>query len=107
MLPIYTAEQISLYREKKIGELPPHVFAIGDNCYTLMKRTTQNQCIVVSGESGAGKTENTKLLLQVLFLLCCAMCVTYLRSAAVPGRRQWQTQLDRAADSGDKSYTRG
>ena len=38
ILPIYTAEQIKLYKEKKIGELPPHIFAIGDNCYTLMKR---------------------------------------------------------------------
>ena len=39
ILPIYTAEQIKLYKEKKIGELPPHIFAIGDNCYTLMRRT--------------------------------------------------------------------
>ena len=38
ILPIYTAEQIKLYKEKKIRELPPHIFAIGDNCYTLMKR---------------------------------------------------------------------
>ena len=43
ILPIYTAEQIKLYKEKKIGELPPHIFAIGDNCYTLMRRTRQNQ----------------------------------------------------------------
>ena len=39
ILPIYNAEQIKLYREKKIGELPPHIFAIGDNCYQMMKRT--------------------------------------------------------------------
>ena len=38
ILPIYTGEQIKLYKEKKIGELPPHIFAIGDNCYTLMRR---------------------------------------------------------------------
>ena len=38
ILPIYTAEQIKLYKDRKIGELPPHIFAIGDNCYTLMKR---------------------------------------------------------------------
>jgi len=49
ILPIYTAEQIKLYRDKKIGELPPHIFAIGDNCYTLMMRQRQNQCIVISG----------------------------------------------------------
>ena len=39
ILPIYNAEQIKLYREKKIGELSPHIFAIGDNCYQMMKRT--------------------------------------------------------------------
>ena len=49
ILPIYTSEQIKLYREKKIGELPPHIFAIGDNCYSLMKRTRQDQCIVIRG----------------------------------------------------------
>jgi hypothetical protein len=43
ILPIYTAEQIKLYRDKKIGELPPHIFAIGDNCYSLMMRQRQNQ----------------------------------------------------------------
>ena len=39
ILPIYNAEQIKLYRDKKIGELSPHIFAIGDNCYQMMKRT--------------------------------------------------------------------
>ena len=78
ILPIYTSEQIKLYREKKIGELPPHIFAIGDNCYSLMKRTRQDQCIVISGESGAGKTESTKLILQYL--------------AAISGKHSWIEQ---------------
>ena len=39
ILPIYNAEQIKLYRGKKIGELSPHIFAIGDNCYQMMKRS--------------------------------------------------------------------
>ena len=39
ILPIYDSEQIKLYKDKKIGELSPHVFAVGDNCYNLMKRT--------------------------------------------------------------------
>lgn len=38
ILPIYTAEQIKLYKERKIGELPPHIFAIGDNSYGNMRR---------------------------------------------------------------------
>ena len=78
ILPIYTSEQIKLYRERKIGELPPHIFAIGDNCYSLMKRTRQDQCIVISGESGAGKTESTKLILQYL--------------AAISGKHSWIEQ---------------
>ncbi|XP_046447605.1 myosin-VIIa-like isoform X1 [Daphnia pulex] len=78
ILPIYTAEQIKMYRERKIGELPPHIFAIGDNCYSQMKRFRQDQCIVISGESGAGKTESTKLILQYL--------------AAISGKHSWIEQ---------------
>jgi myosin-7 len=78
ILPIYTGEQIKLYKEKKIGELPPHIFAIGDNCYAHMNRFRQDQCIVISGESGAGKTESTKLILQYL--------------AAISGKHSWIEQ---------------
>uniref|UniRef100_A0A183V3G8 Unconventional myosin heavy chain 6 n=1 Tax=Toxocara canis TaxID=6265 RepID=A0A183V3G8_TOXCA len=68
-LPIYTAEQIRLYRNRRIGELPPHIFAIADNAYTNMRRTGRNQCMIISGESGAGKTESTKLVLQFLAMV--------------------------------------
>ncbi|XP_019733516.1 unconventional myosin-VIIa-like isoform X1 [Hippocampus comes] len=64
--PIYSNEQVRLYRGKKLGELPPHIFAIAESCYFNMKRHLRNQCCIISGESGAGKTESTKLLLQYL-----------------------------------------
>lgn len=66
ILPIYTHKEIREYRDRKIHELPPHIFAISDNAYQEMKRDRTNHCIVISGESGAGKTESTKLILQYL-----------------------------------------
>ncbi|CAG9814531.1 unnamed protein product [Phaedon cochleariae] len=66
ILPIYTNATINEYRNKPLEEVPPHIFAIGDSSYNNMKSTRKDQCIVISGESGAGKTESTKLILQYL-----------------------------------------
>ncbi|XP_044267931.1 myosin-VIIa-like [Tribolium madens] len=66
VLPIYTNALIKEYQNKKLNELPPHIFAIGDNSYIDMKTSRKDQCVVISGESGAGKTESTKLILQYL-----------------------------------------
>lgn len=47
ILPIYTAEQIKQYRDKKIGELPPHIFSIADNSYFNMRRYNLDQCVII------------------------------------------------------------
>ncbi|XP_051274407.1 unconventional myosin-VIIa-like isoform X3 [Dicentrarchus labrax] len=64
--PLYSADQVKLYHGRKLGELPPHIFAIAEACYSNMTRHLRNQCCIISGESGAGKTESTKLILQYL-----------------------------------------
>ncbi|XP_029309255.1 LOW QUALITY PROTEIN: unconventional myosin-VIIb-like [Cottoperca gobio] len=64
--PLYSVDQVELYHGRKLGELPPHIFAIAESCYCNMRRHLRNQCCIISGESGAGKTESTKLILQYL-----------------------------------------
>ena len=67
--PIYNPKYVKMYQNKRLGELPPHIFAIADAAYYTMLQTRQNQCIVISGESGSGKTESTNLLLHHLTAL--------------------------------------
>ncbi|XP_077573092.1 unconventional myosin-VIIb [Stigmatopora nigra] len=78
LLPLYTADHVRQYTDRRLGELPPHVFAIADSCFFKMRRNRRNQCCVISGESGAGKTESTKLMLQFL--------------AAISGQHSWIEQ---------------
>ncbi|XP_025996496.1 myosin heavy chain, muscle isoform X14 [Solenopsis invicta] len=58
--PVYTSRCAKLYRGKRRSEVPPHIFAISDGAYVNMLTNSENQSMLITGESGAGKTENTK-----------------------------------------------
>ncbi|XP_021031136.1 myosin-3 [Mus caroli] len=63
-LPVYNPEVVDGYRGKKRQEAPPHIFSISDNAYQFMLTDRENQSILITGESGAGKTVNTKRVIQ-------------------------------------------
>ncbi|KAF5307261.1 hypothetical protein FQR65_LT06977 [Abscondita terminalis] len=72
---LYSADAIKQYKGKSLGQEPPHVFAIADKAFRDMKVLKQSQSIIVSGESGAGKTESTKHLL-------CFLCNNWSTTAS-------------------------
>ncbi|XP_032649299.1 myosin-11 isoform X1 [Chelonoidis abingdonii] len=65
-LPIYSDKIIDMYKGKKRHEMPPHIYAIADTAYRSMLQDREDQSILCTGESGAGKTENTKKVIQYL-----------------------------------------
>ncbi|RLM80962.1 myosin-15-like isoform X2 [Panicum miliaceum] len=63
---LYNEYMMEQYKGVRLGELSPHVFAVADASYRAMVNESRSQSILVSGESGAGKTETTKLIMQYL-----------------------------------------
>ncbi|XP_072501187.1 myosin-13 [Notamacropus eugenii] len=79
-LPVYNPEVVAAYRGKKRQEAPPHIFSISDNAYQFMLTDRDNQSILITGESGAGKTVNTKRVIQ------------YFATIAVTGEKKKEQQ---------------
>lgn len=69
-VPLYSAETVNLYKHasdsKQQEALPPHVFLVAGKAYKAMYQNRQSQSMVISGESGAGKTETTKIAMKYL-----------------------------------------
>ncbi|KAG7216768.1 hypothetical protein INR49_021166, partial [Caranx melampygus] len=63
-LPVYDQAVVNAYRGKKRTEAPPHIYSISDNAYQYMLSDRENQSVLITGESGAGKTVNTKRVIQ-------------------------------------------
>merc|ERR1712002_1364655 len=68
--PIYTLRTMELYTGKRRNECPPHIFAIAEGAYQGMMNSGINQSILITGESGAGKTENTKKVISYFATIC-------------------------------------
>ncbi|KAI0056017.1 hypothetical protein BV25DRAFT_1662232 [Artomyces pyxidatus] len=65
-LPLYSDTIVQQYRSKRRDENPPHIFAIAERAWVNMGEERENQSILITGESGAGKTESTKKVIQYL-----------------------------------------
>ncbi|KAJ3129889.1 Unconventional myosin-Ic [Nowakowskiella sp. JEL0407] len=65
-LDIYDGQWITKYKGSNIWEQPPHIYSVADSAYRDMKEHNRNQCVIISGESGAGKTEASKVFLRYI-----------------------------------------
>jgi myosin-5 len=63
-LPLYSNDVIHAYSGKTLGELDPHIFAVAEEAFRCLGRNSRNQSIIVSGESGAGKTVSAKYAMR-------------------------------------------
>ncbi|KAA1115098.1 class II myosin [Puccinia graminis f. sp. tritici] len=66
MLPIYGPDVLNSYKGKNRLEMPPHVYAVAESMYYNMMAYSTNQCVIISGESGAGKTEAAKKIMEYI-----------------------------------------
>ncbi|XP_040569561.1 myosin-4 [Lepeophtheirus salmonis] len=67
--PIYTPRVVKMYLGKRRNEVPPHLWAITETAYRNMLQNSKDQSMLITGESGAGKTENTKKVISYLAMV--------------------------------------
>merc|ERR1739848_309322 len=72
MLPVYGQKMIDCYRGKRKTEMPPHLYCVADNAYQAMLMDRHNQSMLITGESGAGKTVNTKKVIQYFSMVAAS-----------------------------------
>ncbi|XP_062848891.1 unconventional myosin-IXb [Trichomycterus rosablanca] len=75
-LPIYNPKDVEMYQNRALGQKEPHVFAVADAAFHAMLSKRTNQCIVISGESGSGKTQSTKFIIHCLTALSRKGCTS-------------------------------
>ncbi len=63
---LYSDSTLQSYRGRYLYELPPHVFALAEDTYRAVQSEREDQCVIISGESGAGKTEASKKIMQYI-----------------------------------------
>ncbi|XP_072833156.2 myosin-7 [Pogona vitticeps] len=95
-LPVYNAEVVAAYRGKKRSEAPPHIFSISDNAYQYMLTDRENQSILITGESGAGKTVNTKRVIQYFAVIAAIGDRSKKDQAASTGKGTLEDQIIQA-----------
>ncbi|XP_078257696.1 myosin-4-like [Rhinoraja longicauda] len=96
-LPVYDTEVVMGYRGKKRQETPPHIFSISDSAYQAMLTDRENQSILITGESGAGKTVNTKRVIQYFALVAATSDVGKKKEAqSASGKGTLEDQIIQA-----------
>ncbi|XP_043946109.1 myosin-7-like [Protopterus annectens] len=98
-LPVYTAPVVAVYKGKRRSEVPPHIYAIADNAYNDMLRNRENQSMLITGESGAGKTVNTKRVIQYFAIVAALGEASGKKGAQGPATKTGGTLEDQIIEA--------